>query len=141
MNKVFLIGRLTKDPELKFTTGSGAAVATFSIAVDRTFTKQDGQKEADFLNIVCWNKLAELVANNLGKGRLVAVSGQIRTRNYQAQDGRKVYVTEIIADEVKFLDRPKDGGQGNYRAGESRGEFAPSNENEFLPVDDEDIPF
>lgn len=141
MNKVFLIGRLTKDPELKFTTGSGVAVATFSIAVDRGFTNQDGQKEADFINIVCWKKLAEHVANNLGKGRLVAVSGAIRTRNYVAQDGRKVYVTEVNADEVKFLDWPKDGGQGGYRGGESRGDSSQSNDGGFMPVDDEDIPF
>jgi single-strand DNA-binding protein len=140
MNKVFLIGRLTADPQLKFTTGSGAAVATFSIAVERTFTKQDGQKEADFLNIVVWNKLAEHVANHLGKGRLVAVSGQIRTRNYQAQDGRKVYVTEIIADEVKFLDRPKNGTQPTTdpRLNADTGNY---DENDFTPVDDEDIPF
>lgn len=141
MNKVILIGRLTKDPELKFTNGSGVAVATFSIAVDRGFTGQDGQKEADFINIVCWRKLAENVANNLGKGRLVAVSGAIRTRNYQGNDGRKVYVTEVVADDVRFLDWPKDGAQGGYRGGESRGEFSPSDSTDFFPVNDEDIPF
>ena len=140
MNKVFLIGRLTKDPELKFTNGSGVAVATFSIAVDRNYTGQNGQKEADFINIVCWRKLAELVANNLGKGRLVAVSGSIQTRNYQAQDGHKVYITEVVADEVKFLDWPKDGGSG-FRGGESRSDIAPSENNDFFPVDDDDIPF
>jgi len=140
MNKVFLIGRLTRDPELKFTTGTGVAVATFSIAVDRNYTSQTGQKEADFISIVCWRKLAEHVANNLGKGRLVAVSGSIQTRNYQAQDGHKVYITEIIADEVKFLDWPKDGGPGN-RGGDSRNEGSPSGGPEFFPVEDDDIPF
>jgi single-strand DNA-binding protein len=140
MNKVFLIGRLTKDPELKFTNGSGIAVSTFSLAVDRNFTSQSGQKEADFISVVCWRKLAEHVANNLGKGRLVAVAGSIQTRNYQAQDGHKVYITEVVADEVKFLDWPKDGGSAN-RDGESRGENVPSENTGFFPVEDDDIPF
>lgn len=142
MNKVFLIGRLARDPELKFTNGSGVAVATFSLAVDRSFTGADGKKEADFISIVCWRKLAELVANNLGKGRLVAVSGTIQTRNYLAQDGRKVYITEVVADEVKFLDWPKDGGSGSgYRGPESRGDEPPTENNGFFPVEDDDIPF
>lgn len=140
MNKVFLIGRLARDPELKFASGSGTAVTTFSIAVDRNFTSQNGQKEADFISIVCFKKLAELVANNLGKGRLIAVSGSLRTSNYVAQDGHKVYKTEVFADEVKFLDWPKDGGSG-YRGGEQRGENLPSEDNGFFPVDDDDIPF
>lgn len=130
MNKVFLIGRLAKDVELKFTTGSGVAVATFTLAVDRSFTGQDGKKEADFISIVCWRKLAELVANNLGKGRLVAVSGSIQTRNYQAQDGKKVYITEVVADEIKFLDWPKDGQPPKE-----------TSTNDFFPVEDDDIPF
>jgi single-strand DNA-binding protein len=140
MNKVFLIGRLTRDPELKFATGSGNAVATFSIAVDRTFTSQNGQKEADFLNIVCFKKTAEFVANNLGKGRLIAVSGSLRTSNYVAQDGHKVYKTDIYGDEIKVLEWPKDGASAN-RGGESRGEVSPSNGNDFFPVEDDDIPF
>ncbi|SKA97508.1 single-strand binding protein [Caloramator quimbayensis] len=110
MNKVILIGRLTRDPELKFTAGSGIAVATFTLAVDRNYTNQSGQREADFIPIVCWRKLAETVANNLSKGRLVAVSGSIQTRKYTAQDGTNRYITEVIADSVQFLDRAKDGG-------------------------------
>lgn len=140
MNKVFLIGRLARDPELKFTTGSGIAVSTFSLAVDRTFTGADGKKEADFISIVCWRKLAELVANNLGKGRLVAVSGTIQTRNYQAQDGRKVYITEVVADEVKFLDWPKDKTSNN-NVEQSRGDISSNDTNDFFPVEDDDIPF
>lgn len=137
MNKVFLIGRLTKAPELKFTTGSGIAVASFSLAVDRSYANQNGEKEADFLNIIAWRKLAEHVANNLDKGRLVAVSGQIQTRNYQAQDGHKVYVTEIVADEVKFLDWPKESDRSGNPAGNKSG----ARDNEFFPVEDDDIPF
>lgn len=140
MNKVFLIGRLTRDPELKFAAGSGNAVTTFSLAVDRNFVSQNGEKEADFINIVCFKKLAELVANNLGKGRLIAVSGSLRTSNYVAQDGHKVYKTDIYADEVKFLDRPKDGGS-NYKGGESKGDIAPKSDPDFFPVEDDDIPF
>lgn len=132
MNKVFLIGRLAKDPELKFTTGSGIAVSIFTLAVDRSFVGQDGKKEADFISIVCWRKLAELVTNNLGKGRLVAVSGSIQTRNYLAEDGRKVYITEVVADEVKFLDWPKDGTSSKKE----------NDTNDFFPVEgDDDIPF
>jgi single-strand DNA-binding protein len=135
MNKVILIGRLTRDPELSFTPGSGTAVTKFSIAVDRNYTGQDGKKEADFINIVCWRKLAEIVKNNLSKGRLVAVTGSLRTSNYQAQDGHKVYKTEIYADEVKFLDKPKNGQNSNEptdNSGYSDG---------FIPVDDDDVPF
>lgn len=141
MNKVFLIGRLTRDPELKFTPGTGNAVATFSLAVDRNYVGQSGQREADFINIVCWRKLAEHVANNLGKGRLVAVSGRIETRSYQAQDGSKRYVTEVVADEVKFLDWPKEGSS-SYRGGATIPEDSREPESGFFEVDgDDDIPF
>ena len=115
MNKVVLIGRLTKDPELKFTAGTGTAVATFTLAVDRRF-KKEGQPSADFLPVVVWGKTAENTANYMSKGRLISVAGRIETRSYEAKDGSKRYVTEIVADEVKFLssasedvkDRDKD---------------------------------
>lgn len=111
MNHVMLIGRLTKDPELKFTPNSGIAVTTFTLAVDRNYTNAEGKKEADFIPVVCWRKLAEHVANNLGKGRLVAVSGSIQTSSYTAQDGTKRYKTEVVAEEVKFLDWAKEKQQ------------------------------
>ena len=130
LNKVVLIGRLTRDPELKFTPGSGVAVASFTIAVDRNFVNQSGQREADFIPIVCWRKLAENVANNLGKGRLVAISGRIQTRTYQAQDGSRRYVTEIVADEVQFLDYPKDK---QATAGIDGTGFIPADEDEEVP--------
>ncbi|WP_027309309.1 single-stranded DNA-binding protein [Caloramator sp. ALD01] len=108
MNKAILIGRLTKDPELKFTPNSGIAIANFTLAVDRPYLNAEGKREADFIPVICWRKLAENVANNLNKGRLVAVSGSIQTRKYQAQDGSTRYATEVVAEEVKFLDWPKD---------------------------------
>ena len=103
MNKAVLIGRLTKDPEVK-QTQSGIDVASFTLAVDRTFSKE---KEADFINIVAWRKTAELCGKYLSKGSLVGISGRIQTRNYENKDKVKVYVTEIVADEVQFLDSRK----------------------------------
>ena len=108
MNKVVLIGRLTKNPELRFTPGTGKAVATFTIAVDRKFSKE--KKETDFIPIVVWGKQGESAANNLEKGRLVAISGRIQTRNYEGKDGIRRYVTEIVADEVQFLDYKSSSG-------------------------------
>jgi single-strand DNA-binding protein len=111
MNKVILIGRLTRDPELRYLT-SGAAVATFTIAVDRPFTNQQGERETDFIKIVTWRKLAENCANNLNKGRLVGVSGRLQIRSYEGEDGQRRWVTEVVADEVQFLDWPKDRSGG-----------------------------
>lgn len=130
MNKVVLIGRLTKDPELRFTPGTGTAVASFTLAVDRRY-KKEGQQEADFIPIVVWGKQAESTANYVTKGKLVGVSGRIQTRSYDAKDGNKRYVTEVVADEVQFLEW--SGQQGN-----------PPNPSDNLvtPIDDGgDIPF
>lgn len=142
MNKVVLIGRLTKDPELKFTPGAGTAVTTLTLAVDRKFQK-DGQKEADFIPVVVWGKPAESVANYMSKGKLMSVAGRIQTRSYDAKDGTKRYVTEVVADEVQFLEwgdksqasRPSGGfDMGNTRQ-------KPSYEDDMTPIDDGDIPF
>ena len=103
MNKVILIGRLTRDPELR-TTPSGTATTSFTIAVDRTFVNQQtGQRETDFINCVAWRKQAENISRYCTKGTQVAVEGRIQTRNYEAQDGTKRYVTEVICDNVTFL--------------------------------------
>lgn len=107
MNKVILIGRLVKDPEMRYTQ-SGKGVCSFNLAVDRRFSKE-GQQTADFIPIVAWNKLAEIVGDNLTKGRRISVEGRMQVRNYDAQDGTKRYVTEVIADEVEFLDSKRDG--------------------------------
>lgn len=101
MNCVVMVGRLTRDPELRFIPGSGKAVATFAIAVDRPFVKE---KTADFFNVVVWGKTAENAANYLHKGSQVAVKGYLRNRSYEDKAGIKRYVTEIIADRVEFLD-------------------------------------
>lgn len=115
MNKVFLIGRLTKDPELRYTS-SNIATASFSLAVDRNFTNQNGEREADFINIVVWRKQAENVKNYLTKGSQVAIDGRIQTRNYDDQNGQKRYVTEVVADNVQFLGtkatNANNGGSG-----------------------------
>ncbi len=103
MNKVFLIGRLVRDPELRY-TGSNVAVATFSLAVSRNFTGANGERETDFINIVVWRKQAENVKNYLNQGSQVAIDGRIQTRSYDDQDGKKRYVTEVVADNVQFLD-------------------------------------
>jgi single-strand DNA-binding protein len=155
MNKVILIGRLTKDPELKFTPGTGTAVATFTLAVDRRVSNKDGQKEADFINVVAWNKAAEIIANYMSKGRMLAVSGRIQTRSYDAKDGTKRYVTEVVADDFQFVDSNKGaaGSGGNNSegfgnrssAGSDFGSFNNSNNSSYgediTPIDDGEIPF
>ena len=109
MNTVVLIGRLVRDPELKYTP-NGVAVCNFTLAVDRAFSKD---KEADFIPIVVWGKIGEACGNNLGKGRLVAVEGRLQIRNYETQDGQKRKVAEVVANSVQFLDRAK--GEQNAR--------------------------
>lgn len=110
LNRIVLIGRLTRDPELRYTT-SGIAVANFTLAVDRPFTNQQGEREADFIRIITWRKLAEVCAQNLGKGRLVAVDGRLQVRSYDDQNGIRRQVAEVVAETVRFLDWPKDRGQ------------------------------
>ena len=133
MNKVVLIGRLTKNPELRFTPGTGLAVSTFTIAVDRK-GKKEGKQEADFIPIVVWGKQGEAAANNLSKGRLVGISGRIQTRNYEGKDGIKRYVTEIVADEVKFLEKKNDVSNDALDSNYDEGWNDPVN-------DDDEIPF
>lgn len=108
LNRSILIGRLTKEGELRFTP-AGVAVFTFTLAVDRPFSGNDGKKEADFINIVAWRQLAETCANYLRKGRLTAVEGRIQVRNYDNNEGKRVYVTEVVAENVRFLDKAEQG--------------------------------
>ncbi len=107
LNKVILIGRLTRDPEVRYTQ-SGKAVTTFDIAVDRSVINAQGQRETDFIPIVTGGKLAETCGNYLNKGRLVAVDGRMQIRSYETQDGQKRRVAEVVADGVRFLDRGKE---------------------------------
>ncbi|MCL2755908.1 MAG: single-stranded DNA-binding protein [Firmicutes bacterium] len=130
MNKAFLIGNLTKDPELK-TTNSGVSVCSFSIAVNRKFAGPDGTRGVDYFNIVAWRQLGENCAKFLTKGKKACVVGEIQTRTYDAQDGSKRYVTEIVADEVQFLSPRSEGGMGGS---------SPS-EDGMMPVQDDNLPF
>ena len=148
MNKVVLIGRLTKDPELRFTPGSGAAVTTLTLAVDKYNTKT-GQKEADFVPVVVWGKQAESTANYMSKGSQMAISGRIQTRSYDAKDGTKRYVTEVVATEVQFLSKGNASGNAGTSFGNSNEYSMPVNdafsgggfEEDITPVDDGDMPF
>ena len=112
MNRVNLIGRLTKDPELR-TTPTGRNVCQFSVAVSRNFTNANGEREADFINCVVWDKQAENLVKYQKKGNQIAVEGRIQTRNYDDKDGKKVYVTEILASNISFLDSKGTGATGN----------------------------
>lgn len=119
MNRVVLVGRLTKDPELRYTP-NGVPVASFTLAVNRSFTNQQGEREADFINCVVWRRPAENVANYLKKGSMAGVDGRIQTRSYEGQDGKRVYVTEVLAESVQFLE-PKSGASGGRSEGSSYG--------------------
>lgn len=109
LNRIVLIGRLTQDPELRY-TNSGTAVATFSLAVDRQRTNQNGERETDFINIVVWQKQAETCAQYLHKGRLAAIDGRLQIRSYENREGQKVRVAEVVAESVRFLDRGDPSG-------------------------------
>ena len=133
LNRVALVGRLTKDPEVRYTANNQTAVAKFTIAVDRTF-KKEGQPSADFIPIVVWGKSAENCGKYITKGRLVAVSGRIQTRSWDDQEGKRHYSTEVVADEVDFLDR------GSEAKGQGTG--FDTDGDDFHPVDGEDdLPF
>lgn len=145
MNKVYLIGNLTRDPELR-TTGSGIQVCNFSIAVNRHFkNQQTGQTETDYFNIVAWRQLAELCSRYLAKGRKVAVFGSLQTRTYEAQDGSKRTATDIVADEVEFLsakgNADRGGAQPVQAAATSASAAYESPTSGFTQVDDDELPF
>ena len=133
MNKCILIGNLTKDPELT-TTSNGVAVCRFSIAVSRRYANSDGERETDFLNIVVWRNLGENCHKFLKKGSKVGIVGNIQSRSYDATDGSKRYVTEIVAEEVEFLSTKQADGEDMKPAGDS--EVA-----KLQPIDDDGLPF
>lgn len=119
INNVVEVGRLTKDPDLRY-TGSGQAVANFTLAVNRTFTNQNGEREADFINCVIWRKAAENMANMAGKGNLVGVTGRIQTRNYENKEGQRVFVVEVVAENFQMLEsRNARESQNNQDTGAS----------------------
>jgi single-strand DNA-binding protein len=131
INNVVLVGRLTKDPDLRYTS-NGTGVATFTLAVNRNFTNQSGEREADFINCVIWRKPAETMANYARKGTLLGITGRIQTRSYDNQQGQRVYVTEVVADNFQLLEsrnaseqrRTSDSGSSNnttYNSNSSSG--------------------
>jgi single-strand DNA-binding protein len=152
LNRVILIGRLTRDPELRYTP-AGVAVTQFTLAVDRPFmNQQTREREADFIPIVTWRQLAETCANYLRKGRLAAVEGRIQVRSYDNNEGRRVYVTEVIADNVRFLESANSGnreeGGSNYSAGSgnrygsTRDALDPfQDDGKPIDISDDDLPF
>ena len=146
INNVVLVGRMTRDAELRY-TGSGTAVASFSIAVERTFTNAQGERETDFINCVAWRKTAEIISNFTRKGSLVGVTGRIQTRNYTNNEGRKIYVTEIVCENFQMLE-PKsvterrsqnDNGSSNSNSGFSNsGNY--SNQNNYSQQNNQQAP-
>lgn len=139
MNKIILIGRLTKDPELRYTP-SAVAVTQFTLAVDRPFKKEGAEREADFLPIIVWRAAAEACANHLKKGSLVAVEGRIQTRNYENNEGRRVYVTEVVAENVRFLSQPKNGGGPSY-SDTTNGNDSFYSDGQPIDISDDELPF
>ncbi|MEB6301148.1 single-stranded DNA-binding protein [Mammaliicoccus sciuri] len=169
INRVVLVGRLTKDPEYRVTP-SGVQVATFTLAINRTYTNQQGEREADFINCVVFRRPAENVNNYLSKGSLAGVEGRLQSRSYENQEGRRVYVTEVVCDSVQFLE-PKGANQrqsGNdnqsynqnnnefqnygqdFGGNQQQGQKAPSNQQSSNPfanangpidISDDDLPF
>jgi len=134
MNRVVLVGRLTKDPELRYTP-NGVPVASFTLAVNRNFSNSQGERETDFINCVVWRKPAENVANFLKKGSLAGVDGRIQTRNYEGQDGKRVYVTEVLAESVQFLEPKGNSGGGkndhaNFNDGPRDNPYGNNNNNQ-----------
>ncbi|EAD7550656.1 single-stranded DNA-binding protein [Listeria monocytogenes] len=159
MNRVVLVGRLTKDPDLRYTP-AGVAVATFTLAVNRPFKNAQGEQEADFINCVVWRKPAENVANFLKKGSMAGVDGRIQTRNYEDSDGKRVFVTEVVAESVQFLDPKNNNVEGttsnnyqnkanysnnnktsSYRADTSQNSDSFANEGKPIDINEDDLPF
>ncbi len=155
INNVVLVGRLTKDPDLRHTT-SGTGVATFTLAVNRNFTNQSGEREADFINCVIWRKPAETLAKYATKGVLIGVTGRIQTRSYDNQQGQKVYVTEVIADNFQLLESKKaDSSQNTQGGGDSNSQTNKYTRNQqntnsatadpfgnsSIDISDDDLPF
>ncbi len=137
INNVVLVGRMTKDAELRYTPNN-QAVATFTLAVNRPFKNQNGEREADFINCVIWRQQAENLANWAKKGALIGITGRIQTRSYENQQGQRVYVTEVVADNFQLLESRKE-----REAGQSQGYSQPdfSRQAEPMNILEEDLPF
>ncbi|MBO0479614.1 single-stranded DNA-binding protein [Vagococcus fluvialis] len=146
INNVVLVGRLTRDPELRFTS-NGSAVATFNLAVNRNFTNASGEREADFVNCVIWRKPAETLANYAKKGTLIGVVGRIQTRNYENQQGQKVFVTEVVCDNFQLLERrdASESQSNNNASNQNNTDFKdtsdPFGNSSQIDISDDSLPF
>jgi len=149
INRVILVGRLTKDPELRYTP-NGVAVASFTLACNRPFTNQQGEREADFIRVVVWRRQAENVANYLQKGSLAGVDGRIQTRSYDNNEGRRVFVTEVVGDSVQFLEpkganNPGQGSPGTFGGNDQNqspfGDDPFAGDGKPIDISDDDLPF
>lgn len=135
LNRVVIIGRLAREPELRYTP-SGTAVTRLVVAVDRPFVNRQGERETDFIDVVVWQKQAETCANYLGKGRLVAVEGRLQIRSYDDSQGIRRRVAEVVGENVRFLDRPKETTTGEQPSTLAEGTFG-----EDIPFNEDDVPF
>ena len=142
LNSICLVGRLTKNAELKYVNDS-MAVATFTLAVNRNFKGQNGEREADFINCVIWRQQAENLANWAEKGALIGITGRIRTRSYENQQGQRVYVTEVVADSFQLLEFNKQNDQSQTQNHNQQPNFGRNEPMQSNPMDisDDDLPF
>ncbi|UZD34557.1 single-stranded DNA-binding protein [Lactiplantibacillus plantarum] len=152
INRSVLVGRLTRDPELRYTNG-GAAVATFTIAVNRQFTNQNGEREADFISCVIWRKAAENLTNFTHKGSLIGIDGHIQTRNYENQQGTRIYVTEVVVDNFSLLEsraeseHHQSANSNGHSSNHSNNRKYDNNQNQYgnnggqIDITDNDLPF
>ena len=140
MNKVILMGRLTRDPEVRYTQTSNTLVASFSLAVNRRFARQGEERQADFINIVAWNKTGKFVSKYFKKGHQVAVIGRLQTRTWDDEQGQKHYVTEVIAEETYFADTKRDGGMNDFDS-TFGGDSSANTDSEFSVSSGDDLPF
>lgn len=142
INNVVLVGRLTKDPDLRY-TGNGTAVASFKLAVNRDFKNGNGEQEADFINCVIWRKSAETLANTVRKGQQIGIIGRVQTRSYENQQGQKIFVTEIVAERFNYLEKREVTGDSQNQSN-SQQKFDGNNDpfsGSSIDISDDDLPF
>ena len=139
MNKVILMGRLTRDPEVRYTQTNNTLVASFSLAVNRRFARQGEERQADFINIVAWNKTGEFCSKYFKKGQQVSIIGRIQTRTWDDENGQKRYVTEVIAEEAYFADSKRDGEPSGFES--TFGETVTQSAEFQVTSSDDDLPF
>ncbi len=140
MNKVILMGRLTRDPEVRYTQTNNTLVASFSLAVNRRFTRPGEERQADFINIVAWSKLGEFCSKYFKKGQQVGIIGRLQVRNWEDEQGQKRYVTEVVAEEAYFADSKKDGADSSSFEN-TFGSSVASSSPEFEVTSSDDLPF